>query len=178
MQGREQKPKRARLHRRLNRGCPAHSLVVPKQPHDPIPRRAADGMEQKGSELQFDAGVEDGLRAGRDGGAHQDDGRHDADDGARRLHRAANLGHELVQGDADDDGQQHDLDGGHGHTDRVHVDDGAEAELADERGHEDATDGGGGGHEHGERDVAAGDVRAQVGRLTTVDATDQDQTRE
>ena len=91
---------------------------------------------------------------------------------------AASLGHILVQGDAEDDRHQHDLDGGDGHADRVHVDDGAQAELADERRHEDAADGGRSGHEHRERDITAGNICAQVGGLTAVYATHEDETRE
>ena len=75
-------------------------------------------------------------------------------------------------------GIQHDLDGGDGHADRIHVDDGAQAELADERRHEDAADGGRSGHEHRERDITAGNICAQVGGLTAVYATHEDETRE
>ena len=74
-----------------------------------------------------------------------------------------------------DDRHQHDLDGGDGHADRVHVDDGAQAELADERRHEDAADGGRG--QGTESATSPRAICAQVGGLTAVYATHEDETR-
>lgn len=94
----------------------------------------------------------------QDGGEHSHDGREGLDllDGLREL---------VVEPHAEHDRDEHHLHGGDCHADRVHWDERAQEQLAQHGGHHDGADGGHGGHHHGEGHVAAGDVRAQVGRL-------------
>ena len=135
-------------------------------------------MEQKGGSLKRETGADDALGAVGDGAADEDDGGRDADDGRDGFDAPAEFRRELVERETEDDGNEHDLDGGNRHAHGVDVDDGAERQLANQRRHEDASHRGGGRHEHGQRDITLGDVRAQVARLSTVDGTDENQPRE
>ena len=175
---REQETKGARLHRRFDRHRSARRLAVLERAHDPVTAETADEMEQKGGSLKRETSADDALGAVGDGAADEDDGGRDADDGRDGFDAPAEFRRELVERETEDDGNEHDLDGGNRHAHGVDVDDGAERQLANQRRHEDASHRGGGRHEHGQRDITLGDVRAQVARLSTVDGTDENQPRE
>ena len=174
----EQETERARLHSRLDSDRSARGFLVLERSHDPVAREATNQVEQKGGDLKRHAGAQDARRAVGDSSTDENDGGRDADDRREGFNTAAKLRDVLVQGQAGDDRNEHDLNGGDGHADGVDIHHRAERELADERRHEDAANRRGRGHEHGKRDVTLGDVRAKVARLSTVDGADEDETGE
>ena len=174
----QEETERRGLHRGLNGHGTGGGFAEPGGAGEGISDQPTDEVEEEDGDLKAHTGVEDGLGHLGDGTGDEEAGGNDADDGGEGEDGLDDLGEELVEGHTDGDGGEDDLDGGLGNAGGIDGDDGAEEGLAEEGGHEDGTDGGGGRHEDGQSNVALGNVRAQVGGLTSVDGADEDQTGE
>ena len=85
------------------------------------------------------------------------------------------LGRGLVQYHADEHRAEHHLETGLGDADGVDRHDRAEERLAQQGRGDDAQQGGHSRRQHGQRNVAARNVDAEIGGFAAVDGTDQDQ---
>jgi hypothetical protein len=70
------------------------------------------------------------------------------------------------------------LTGRHGNSSRIHRHHGSQHGLAQEGRHENGTNGGGERHQDTQRHISTRNIRAQVGRLSTVDGSHQNHTRQ
>jgi len=174
----QEESKRRRLHRGLNGHGTGGGFAESGGTGKGITDQSTDQVEEDDGELKAHTGVEDGLGHLGDGTGDEEAGGNDADDGGEGEDGLDDLGEELVEAHTNGDGGEDDLDGGLGNAGGIDGNDGTEEGLAQEGGHEDGTDGGGGRHEDGQSNVALGNVRAQVGGLTSVDGADEDQTSE
>jgi hypothetical protein len=144
---------------------------------DKVARQATQEMQQKNGDLQHPAGGQDGARHLGDSGGDQETGTCDTDDGSKGQDGFHDVREEAIQRHADDNGCQDYLNRRQGNAGRVYGNDRSENALTEQRRHDDGTERGGGGHENRERYVAAGNVRAQVARLATIGAANQDESR-
>mmetsp|Transcript_27768 Transcript_27768/g.74762 ORF Transcript_27768/g.74762 Transcript_27768/m.74762 type:complete len:206 (+) Transcript_27768:399-1016(+) len=137
-----------RLHRGLDGGGARDSLILLDELEEHVGQGAARGMQQRGRRLEGQTSVEDGSGDLRHGGAHEQAGHDDAHNGAHRLHFLHRLGEELVERHAQGDGREDHLRRGLCDAHGVHGHHGAQQPLAQQRGHEEHTNCGGGGHDH------------------------------
>ena len=108
----------------------------------------------------------DGRQLGGVGGHHGHDDQRDGDDGDERQHLGAGLGHlgrNGVDDEAQRDGNEHHLHDGQQHADIADVDALAGEQQHERRGDDRGHDGGARGHADGQRHVALGQVRHDVG---------------
>mmetsp|Transcript_62380 Transcript_62380/g.163741 ORF Transcript_62380/g.163741 Transcript_62380/m.163741 type:complete len:459 (+) Transcript_62380:73-1449(+) len=178
VEGREEEAEGAALHGRLDGDRAANPLVIASNLRREVAEDAAEEVQGHAGALEREAGVLDRPGALRDRRANQQHRRDDADHRGVDAGGLAEARREGVQAYAREDRGEHDLEGGDDNAHGVDGHHGAKHELADERGHDDAAERGGGGHEDAQGHVAAGDEGAEVGRLAAVDGAHEHHARE
>mmetsp|Transcript_879 Transcript_879/g.2126 ORF Transcript_879/g.2126 Transcript_879/m.2126 type:complete len:218 (+) Transcript_879:627-1280(+) len=130
-------------------------------------------MKEQDWELQVDTGTQDGISNLGHGARHEEACGNDADHGSEGQDGLDEFGEELVGRHPNGDGSEDDLNGRLGNPRGIHGHDRAQNGLAQERRHQNRPHRRGRGHEHGKRDIPLRDVRAQIARLSAVDAPHQ-----
>eukprot|EP00968_Pinguiococcus_pyrenoidosus_P005473 scaffold355_cov211-Pinguiococcus_pyrenoidosus.AAC.3 len=173
MQLGKKEPKSAALHGCLDRHRARGRLGEAKRLRHQVASKAAQDVEEDDGELEPHAGAEDAFRALGNTGGDEEAGGNGAHHRRQRLDLLRGLGEELVERHANHDRREHDLDGGDGDThcvDRHHC---AKELFTEQRGADDRAQGRGRRHENAQRHVASRNVRAEVGRLASVDRSDK-----
>ena len=112
------------------------------------------------------------LRDGNDSTHNHDD--RDNGNGRKGSHGSVNLGLEdRFDDQAENNRQDHDLNNGPEHRDRIHVNPGVSKEINQCRSHDRSKNGAQRGNGHGKRDVAASQISHHVGGCTARAAADQ-----
>ena len=112
------------------------------------------------------------LRDGNDSTHNHDD--RDNGNSRKGSHGSVNLGLEdRFDDQAENNRQDHDLNNGPEHRDRIHVNPGVSKEINQCRSHDRSKNGAQRGNSHGKRDVAASQISHHVGGCTAWAAADQ-----
>mmetsp|Transcript_23673 Transcript_23673/g.42862 ORF Transcript_23673/g.42862 Transcript_23673/m.42862 type:complete len:228 (+) Transcript_23673:126-809(+) len=169
VQGGQQEAEGTALHGGFDGNCTAGPLVKSANLGGEEAKDTTEEVKGHAGELKGQASTKDWASALGHRGAHEEHSGDHTHHGCEGCNCLAESWGQSVETDAGENWCQDNLEGRDDNALGIDRHDGSQDHLADQRCHENGTQGRGRGHKHTECHIASCDESAQVGSLTTVD---------
>jgi hypothetical protein len=175
---RDKEGEAAAFHGRFNGACSACPFVAGSSTSNPIASDSTAAMQPNTSSVQLQPASNYFPGNLRNACAHENASSDDTQQRRKRLDFGTEVRCKAVDPNSNSHGRKHDFGGRACNAESIDGNDGPQRKLSYHGRHDAAANGSGGGHHHGEGDVAIGDESAEVARLAAINGADKNHASE